>query len=290
MPYTNNIRVLVADSDEQNRSYMAGILEHNGYEVMQAIDGGTAIKVVEEQGVDLAVVRYRMKPHSGLEFARHILVEGHKIGVIMVTDDPSTDLLATAGRYNIKQILEKPVDSQRLIETVRRVLRATGKNPDAFGSGREKKWSPKELMERTIALARQNAQARMGGPFAAIVTDAEGHILGEGANSVKTRCDPTAHAEVLAIRHATDKINSTDLSGCIVYSSSEPTMLGQALIIGTGIAKVYYGLAHEETGARRLHDEGIMGEIGKPLDSRTVAHEQLGHDEALAMFNEMKKP
>ncbi|MCB9988176.1 MAG: response regulator [Rhodospirillales bacterium] len=284
MRYTNNIRVLVADSDDKNRKYVAGILELNGFQVQQAIDGGTAIKVVEEQGTDLAVVRYRMKPHGGLEFAKHLLVKGHDIGVIMLTSEATTDLLMEAGNYNIRQIMENPVEPQRFIETVRRVLRIYGKNPDAIGMGDEKQWTPDELMHRAIMLARQNADSGMGGPFGAVVADAAGRILGEGVNGVKTRCDPTAHAEVLAIRRATEKRASTDLTGCVVYSSSEPTMLGEALIIGTGIEKVFYGLSHEETGAARVSEAGIMGEIAKPLSQRTVSHEQRGHDEALAMF------
>jgi hypothetical protein len=61
-------------------------------------------------------------------------------------------------------------------------------------------------------------------------------------------------------------------------------MLGQALIISTGIAKVFYGLSHEEVGATRANEEGILGEIRKPLSQRAVPYEQRGHDEALELF------
>ena len=144
-------------------------------------------------------------------------------------------------------------------------------------------------MKRVVALASQNARAKLGGPFAAIVTDAGGQILGEGVNGVQMRCDPTAHAEVLAIRRATEKLNKPRLDGCIIYCSTEPTMLGEALIIGTGIARVYYGISHEEAGTPRMKEKGIIGEISKPVDQRSVPHEQLHKDEAMAVFQAWKQ-
>ena len=284
MAQSNNIQVLIADSDDAGRAAAAGILEAQGYEVIQAVDGGSAMKVAGERNIDIAIIGQHMYPKTGFDFAKHVLVKGLDIGMIMVTDDPSTDLLVEAGKYEIKQVLRKPVDPLRLSEVVRRVLRAQGKNPAALGSGGALKFTPADLMRRAIALAQQNARSRMGGPFGAVVADAEGRILGEGVNAVTSRCDPTAHAEVAAIRRATEARNSVSLEGCAVYCSSEPTMLGQALIISTGIKKVYYGLSHAEVGATRINESGIVGEIAKPLSQRAVPYEQLQHGEALAMF------
>ena len=141
-------------------------------------------------------------------------------------------------------------------------------------------------MQRAIDLGRQNARAHMGGPFGAVVADAEGRIIGEGVNSVSALSDPIAHAEVLAIRRAADRLGRTELSGCTLYCSSAPTMLGQALIINTGLAHVYYGLTHDEVGATRLNEEGILGEIAKPLSDRVPPYTQLQHDAALALFRD----
>jgi tRNA(Arg) A34 adenosine deaminase TadA/CheY-like chemotaxis protein len=286
MSYSNNLTILIADGNEVNRRYMANLLRTHGYKVLQAIDGGTAMKVVDENAVDAAIVDHHMTPRTGFEFAKHVLVKGYDIGIIMVTDDPSTDLLLEAGRHEIKQIMRKPLDPDRLAETVRRVLRAHGKNPDALGGGQETVFTPDQLMQRAIALAQQNALSHMGGPFGAVVASPEGHLLGEGVNSVAGRSDPTAHAEVMAIRRATERLGTVRLDGCTVYCSSEPTMLGQALIISTGVAKVYYGLSHEEAGVVRATEDGILGEISKPLASRAVPYQQLLHDEALKMFQD----
>ncbi len=284
MTYTNNLTILIADGNEVTRRHMASLLRTHGYKVMQATDGGSAMKVVDENNIDAAIIDHHMTPRTGLEFAKYVLVKGYDIGMIMVTDDPSTDLLVEAGKHEIKQVMRKPLDPDRLAETVRRVLRAHGKNPDALAGGIEKIYTPEEMMRRAIALAQQNALSRMGGPFGAVVANAQGHLIGEGVNSVSARCDPTAHAEVMAIRRATERLNATRLDGCTVYCSSEPTMLGQALIISTGVTKVYYGLSHEEVGFARAAEDGILGEIAKPLDRRTVPYEQLQHDDALKMF------
>lgn len=284
MSYRNNLTILIASGDDTDRSHMANLLATHGYTVLQAVDGGTAMRVLDEALVDAAIIDHHMTPRTGLDFAKHVLVKGHEVGIIMVTDDPTTDLLLEAGRHDIKQVMRKPVDPDRLSETVRRVLRANGKNPDSLAGGVERTYPPEELMRRAIALAQHNAQSRMGGPFGAVVADAEGRLIGEGVNSVSLRCDPTAHAEVMAIRRATERVGGTRLDGASIFCSSEPTMLGQALIISTGIAKVYYGLSHDEVGALRIVENGILGEIAKPLSHRTVPYEQLQHDKALAML------
>lgn len=284
MTFSNNINVLVAEGDNASRKAMADLLRSLGYTVAEAIDGGSAMKVADERNIDIAIFSHRMTPKTGFDFAKYVMSKDLEIGMIMIADDSSTDLLQEAGKHNIKQLMRKPVDLGRLPETMRRVLRAYGKNPDVAGKLAEVKYSPENLMARALALAEQNARSNMGGPFGAVVADAEGRLLGEGVNSVRALCDPTAHAEVLAIRRATEKLNKTDLADCIVYSSCEPTMLGQALIIATGIKKVYYGLSHTEVAAARINEAGILGEIAKPLSQRSVPYEQLQHDEALAIY------
>ena len=283
---SNNLQVLIAEQNEYDRDHLAGLLYMNGYEVVTAADGGAAARIADTRNIDIAIVDQAMQPKTGFDFARHCQVKGHTFGIIMITDEPSTDLLLEISRYEIKQVLRKPVEPNRLVEVVRRVLRSHGKNPDAIGAHRvERGYSPDQLMARAIALAHQNARSRLGGPFGAVVADADGHIIGEGVNSVTSRCDPTAHAEVLAIRRATEKLGRTELKGCTLYCSSEPTMLGQALVIRAGIEKVCYALTHAEIAAMMGGDDEdrIKGEVAKPIAQRSVAYEQLQHDQAQDM-------
>ena len=285
---SNNLQVLIAEQDENDRDHLAGLLYMNGYDVVTASDGGMAARIADTRALDIAIVDQNMTPKTGFDFARHCMVKGYKFGIVMVTDEPTTDLLLEVSKYEIKQVLRKPVEPNRLVEVVRRVLRSHGKNPDAFGAIRvERGYSCDQLMARAIALAHQNARSRLGGPFGAVVADAEGHILGEGAISVTSRCDPTAHAEVLAIRRATEKLGRTELRGCTLYCSSEPTMLGQALVIRSGLEKVYYALNHTEIAAMirgaNGDDTALLGEMAKPLAERQVVYEQIQHDQAEAM-------
>lgn len=282
----NNLLILIADPDEADRRRMAGVFAMNGYQVLQAGDCGSATRVLEEWPVDAVLLAHRLPPHDGFEVARHILARGMEVGTIMLVDSGATDLLLEAGKHEIGQVVQKPVGPDRLLNIVRRLLRMHGKNPDALASAAGRAFGPEELMRRALALAAQNARSKMGGPFGAVVADEMGCILGEGVNSVTARSDPTAHAEVLAIRSATGRRGSVRLDGCSIYCSSEPTMLGQALIIGTGIAQVYYGLSHAETGAVRVSEAGILGEMSKLPPHRSVRHTQFLHEEALAVFSD----
>ena len=286
---SRGILVLVADEDEAARTYVAGVMESRGFKVIQAIDVGSAMKVLEDWNVDVAIISYHLKPTNGFEVAKHALVKNRKTGMIMLAENPTTDVLIQAGENNVGQVMHKPVEPDRLMESVKRILRARGISSDAIVSGMEKAYTHDELMERALALAVQNVKGGLGGPFAAVVADADGHILGEGVNSVKTRSDPTAHAEVLASRRATDKIDDIRLDGCIIYCSSEPTMLSEALIIGTGIKQVYYGLSHEEAGTMRAQDANILSEMSKPIDMREVVHTQLNKDKAMEVFSSWRK-
>ena len=112
-----------------------------------------------------------------------------------------------------------------------------------------------------LALARQEAAqgsaAGEGGPFGAVVVDADGQILAEAHNQVLTGHDPTAHAEIMAIRAACAKIGSHDLQGCTLYTSCEPCPMCLAAIIWANISRVVYGCTREDAAAIGFRDEYI---------------------------------
>lgn len=286
----NNILILVADDDEAARQTAANVLQSHGYQVIQAINGSAAIKVLEDWDVAVAVLAHRMKPHDGFEVVRHMQAQGYDPGIVMLTDTPSTDLLLLAGQYGIGQVMRKPVDPARLAETVRRMLRARGRKtaPGGGPASGDTSYTPDTLMDRAIALARQNARAGMGGPFGAAVADAAGHLLGEGVNSVAALCDPSAQAEVLAIRRAAEKLGTPRLDGCFICCSTEPAMLGAALIAGTGIAAVYFGISHDEAGTPRNTEQRLLIDIARPALLRALPYRQIHKEEAFAVFRDKK--
>ena len=268
------INILIAEDNDVSREMMAGVLRTQGYHIYGAIDGESAIKVIEDRDIDLAFVDINMTPRGGFEFIKYLVVKGIKIPVVIVTSDDSSDLLMEATALGVKRVMQKPIDPEKLIQIAQRILKQKGMNPQPLAvSGRDKKFMPGELMKRAIHLADKNAKSKHGGPFGAVVADKDGKILGEGVNGITSRVDPTAHAEVMAIRQAADRLGRSDLSDCVLYCSSQPTMMGHALIASVGIRKVYYGLSHQEISSSLKKGEPV-----KPVYS------QLEHDEALQMF------
>ena len=279
MAQSGFINILIAEDNDVSREMMAGILRVLGYRIFGAVDGESAIKVIQDNEIDLALVDINMAPTGGFELVKYMVVKGLKIPVVIITGNDSTDVLMQASALGVAKVIQKPIEPDRLIQTVQRILKRQGFNPAPMAvTAHATSFAPAELMQKTIDLAAKNAASKKGGPFAAIVTDAGGKILGEGVSGVTARVDPTAHAEVMAIRKAAERLGKADLSECVVYCSSEPTMMGRALIISTGIKKVYYGLSHDEIGKYKIKEIGAEPEFI-----------QIGHDEALKMFQAVKR-
>ncbi|MCC7305527.1 MAG: response regulator [Alphaproteobacteria bacterium] len=270
------INILIAEDNDVSREMMAAVLRTHGYNIYGAIDGESAIKVVEDRDIDLALVDINMAPKGGLDFIRWLVSRGLKIPVVVVTADDSTHVLVESASLGVTKVIHKPIDPDKLVQAVDRILKRRGFNPQPMGvEKKETRFSPEDLMKKAIALAARNAQTKHGGPFAALVADKEGHILGEGTAGRAGRVDPTAHAEVMAIRQAAEKLGRADLSDCILYCSGEPTMMGKALITSVGIRKVYYGLSHADVA----HNE----------PQKNPEYTQTARDQALAMYKEWKK-
>lgn len=116
-----------------------------------------------------------------------------------------------------------------------------------------------ELMEKAINLASDNVAAG-GGPFGAVIARGN-EIIACGVNSVTRNCDPTAHAEVSAIRQACAKEKTFKLSGCVIYSSCEPCPMCLSAIYWAGIDKIYYGNTKEDAAAIDFSDAFIYEEL-----------------------------
>ncbi len=275
------IQILIAEDNDISREMMAGVLRTHGYKILQARDGGEAIEIIESNNVDLAFVDINMAPRGGFEFIRYLVIQGIRVPVVIVTSDESSDMLATARGLGVAQILQKPVDPKRLVQVAERTLKRSGVNISTLGVAvHDTRHDHETLMMRAIEIADQNVRSGKGGPYGAVVADPQGHILGEGRNGITSRADPTAHAEVMAIRQAAEKLRRTDLSDCVLYVSSEPTMIGKALIESVGIRQVYFGLTHRDIA-------GLRPDSGKGREKTTgpqTNYTQLGQSAAAEMF------
>ena len=139
-----------------------------------------------------------------------------------------------------------------------------------------------ELMRKAIELSVKNV-AEGGGPFGAVIAR-NGEIVATGVNRVTDEHDPTAHAEVSAIRAACRKLNTFDLSGCEIYTSCEPCPMCLGAIYWAHLDKIYYG--NNKTDAARIgfDDSFIYDELALERKDRKKVMEELLPDEAIAAF------
>lgn len=139
-----------------------------------------------------------------------------------------------------------------------------------------------ELMRKAIALSIENV-VNGGGPFGAVIAR-DGKIVATGVNRVTANCDPTAHAEVSAIRAAAAKLGTFDLSGCEIYTSCEPCPMCLGAIYWAHLDRMYYGNNKHDAAAIGFDDAFIYEELELKPSDRKLPAEILLHEEALAAF------
>lgn len=137
-------------------------------------------------------------------------------------------------------------------------------------------------MRRAIALAVENV-ANGGGPFGAVIAR-DGEIVAEGVNRVAANHDPTAHAEVSAIRAACSQLQTFDLTGCEIFSSCEPCPMCLGAIYWAHLDRIYYGANQHDAAAINFDDAFIYRELAVPVEEREKQMTALLPDEALAAF------
>ncbi|MBU3714470.1 MAG: nucleoside deaminase, partial [Ferruginibacter sp.] len=138
-----------------------------------------------------------------------------------------------------------------------------------------------------IRLSISNVEENKGGPFGAVVVK-EGKIISRGTNCVTAHNDPTAHAEVVAIREACKILNSFQLAGCEIYSSCEPCPMCLAAIYWARPDKLYYANSKEDAAAIDFDDQFIYEEIAKPIAERALFTKQINRDEAIVAFDKWR--
>ena len=148
-----------------------------------------------------------------------------------------------------------------------------------------------KYMKIAKELSEKNLKTSVGGPFGACVVK-EGKIIGKGSNHVLKNNDPTAHAEIMAIRNACKKINSYDLSNCELYTSCYPCPMCLSAIIWSNIKKVYYGNSKEDAANIGFRDDFIYDFINKLSDKKSnkiLDLECIDSKETIKAFNKFKE-
>jgi guanine deaminase len=145
-----------------------------------------------------------------------------------------------------------------------------------------------KFMRRAIALSERALGEPGAGPFAAVIVR-DGVIVGEGVNRSRANFDPTSHGEMEAIRAACARLKTVDLSGCDLYTTSEPCTMCVATMLIAGIGRMYYGASIEQAGAfvarvRSIASDELRREAGLPVGQRRMPAEQKLAAEAMAVL------
>ena len=144
-----------------------------------------------------------------------------------------------------------------------------------------------DFMKRAIELSIQNIKNN-GGPFGCIIVK-ENKIIAEGVNRVTLNNDPTAHAEIIAIRNACKKLNTFNLAECELYTSCEPCPMCLSAIYWSHIDKIYYGNSRLDASKIGFDDDFIYNELNKELSSRKIIMTQINQNEAIKAFLDWEK-
>lgn len=140
------------------------------------------------------------------------------------------------------------------------------------------------FLQRAIELAIQSAK-QQGGPFGAIIVK-NNKIIGEGYNQVTKNCDPSAHAEIIAIREACKNINDYQLNDCTIYSSCEPCPMCMSAIYWAHIPELVYAATANDAAKAGFDDQFIYDELAKPASQKSISIKHIKHNDANKSFDE----
>ena len=141
----------------------------------------------------------------------------------------------------------------------------------------------KKFMKAAVELSINGMLSNEGGPFGAVVVK-DGEIVGRGNNKVTSTNDPTAHAEVVAIRDACQNLNTFQLDNCVLYTSCEPCPMCLGAIYWARPKTVYYGCTKKDAAAINFDDDFIYKELEVKMGERKIPFIQIGRDEAIKAF------
>lgn len=147
-----------------------------------------------------------------------------------------------------------------------------------------------QFMRTAIDLARQGMNSGQGGPFGCIIVQGN-EIIGQGCNAVTSTNDPTAHAEVVAIRNACNHLQLHQLTGCELYTSCEPCPMCMGAIYWARPDKVFFGGTRFDAAFAGFDDSFIYEELNVPMANRRIPIVNIGREEAVKLFEEwIQKP
>lgn len=142
-----------------------------------------------------------------------------------------------------------------------------------------------DFLKKAIELSAEKMNAGEGGPFGAVIVK-NNQIIAEGWNQVTTSCDPTAHAEITAIRKAAEKLGTFDLAGCQIYSSCEPCPMCLSAIYWARLDKIYFANTRTQAAKIGFDDNFLYEEVTKTIENRKIPTFHTPNESALKVFKD----
>ena len=287
-------RILIIEKNDITRKLIAGILSSKGYEAVEASDGAQAFQFFNR---DVSLILLDIDHHidDGMGFLRKLAVIGRDVPVVLMAEDIKSQAVMAAAALSGHNALAKPVVSDKLLSKIESSLvsdveknAAAPARPVPPELARHHIEDRRAFMKRAIDLSQQKMHENCGGPFGAVIVRG-GRIIGEGWNQVTSTNDPTAHAEMVAIRNACQSVKDFNLEGSEIYTSCEPCPMCLAAIYWARLDRVFYANTREDAARIGFDDDFIYREIPLPFDQRTMPLAPLMRDEAQVVFDEWRK-
>jgi guanine deaminase len=291
--------ILVVEPNDITRKLIVGILNSRGFDTYEASDGGEAVGFLNK---DLLMVVLDASGDSveTQGFIRKMHMEHRRLPLVAMTDSDDRDAVEKRLDLPKMSVLIKPVMPEKLLNNIENHLisgiehkittevMTAPKHPPMPTSAPDINKAREEYMRRAIDLSQEKMHDNCGGPFGAVIVKS-GKIIAEGWNEVTSSNDPTAHAEMQAIRKAAKAAGDYRLEGCEIYTSCEPCPMCLAAIYWARIDRIYYANTREDAERIGFDDDFIYRELAQPEHKRSLPAKMFLRDEAKIVFDEWLK-
>ena len=280
--------ILIVEPNDITRKLIIGILSKSGYRVSEATNGDEAVSLLAKKP-DLVILDVEADSADTLGFLRKMQKDHAKMPMIALLE--TADKEEMQQRINMPRLsfVDKPVAPLPLLSSVENHLAAAATRASvAAAAESDVDIQRKQFMRRAIDLSQQKMDENCGGPFGAVIVKA-GKIIGEGWNCVTSTNDPTAHAEMVAIRNASAAIKNFKLEGCEIYTSCEPCPMCLSAIYWARIDKIFYANLREDAEKIGFDDAFLYSEVALPENKRALPVYRLLREEARIVFNNWMK-
>jgi len=285
--------ILLLEPNMITRKLIAGILGKHGFETFEAATGDEAVELLS-RAPNMVILDAKVGDDDHLGFVRKLQKEYAALPLIALLElDNRAEVEQHLGLAYLS-FIEKPVTPDALISAVEAQLAQQAEQALAAEAAMSETQAEvdqrrKEFMRRAIDLSQQKMDENCGGPFGAVIVKG-GKIIGEGWNCVTSTNDPTAHAEMVAIRAAAAAVKDFNLAGCEIYTSCEPCPMCLAAIYWARLDKIFYANMREDAERIGFDDAFLYREVALPENRRSLPVYRLLRDEAKIVFdNWMKK-